>query len=453
LRLQGAYPFSRGRAWALAAITLACAPASAAAQPSPAPPPTATAEGQSRQITELQAAQLLMNAGKLAEARVVLADLEKHQPADNEVQFLLGLIAVQDKDYDQAIRRFRAILAREPKAVRVRLELGRAFFLKKDWDNAERQFRFARAGALPAAARGNVDQYLYAIRELRRWRFDFAIAAAPDTNLNAGPSTTTVDIFGLPFQLSPDARRQSGVGLSVDAGAEWSAPISARTRLRLGAQVHRTDYPGSEFDDMTVAAYAGPRFIRRRWEISPLVTGFRRWYGNQFYNQGVGGSLQAIVYPTRRLGLSATVGGQAVTYALKDQSGPSYSGALSFFYTLTPDSILSGSVSVNRQSAAVAAYANTARQVSIAYQRDLPGGFTLSVQPGYVWLDYDAPLAAFGVPRRDRQWSVQATVLNRRIDVLGFTPRLAYTYTHNASDISLYRYERGRAEVGLTRVF
>ncbi|MBS0411924.1 MAG: hypothetical protein JSR86_18545, partial [Proteobacteria bacterium] len=105
MRLQGAYRFSKGRAWALAAITLACAPAPAAAQPSPAPAPTATVEGQSRQITELQAAQLLMNAGKLAEARVVLADLEKRQPADNEVQFLLGLIATQDKDYDQAIRR------------------------------------------------------------------------------------------------------------------------------------------------------------------------------------------------------------------------------------------------------------------------------------------------------------------------------------------------------------
>ncbi len=433
------------------AVFLAAASAAAAAS---APVAAASSGGgQTRQITELQAAQLLIQANRLPEARKVLADLEKRTPNDSEVQFLLGLLAVQDKDYDQAVRRFRTILAREPNAVRVRLELGRAFFLKKDWDNAERQFRFARAGNLPPAAKANVDQYLYAIRELRRWTFNFAIAAAPDTNLNAGPSTTTVDIFGLPFQLSPDARRQSGVGVSLDAGGEWSAPISERTRLRLGAQFHRTDYPGSEFDDMTVAAYAGPRFIRKRWEISPLFTGFRRWYGGQFYNEGVGGSLQAIVYPTRRLGLSVTVGGQQVTYALKDQSGPSASGSLSFFYTLTPDSVLSGGVSVARQGANLAAYANTATQVSLGYNRDLPMGFTVSVQPSYVWLDYEAPLAAFGVSRRDRQWSLGLTVLNRRIDVLGFTPRLAYTYTHNASDISLYRYERGRAEVGLTRVF
>lgn len=431
-----------------AAGLLAITAPGAAAEPGASPAPD-----QIRHITEIEAAQLLMQANKLAEAKTVLADLEKRRPNDSEVQFLLGLISVQEKRYDDAIRYFRAVLAREPRAVRVRLELGRAFFLKKDWDNAERQFRFARAGNLPPAARANIDQYLYAIRELRRWTFNFALAAAPDTNLNAGPSTTTVDIFGLPFQLSPDAQRKSGVGVSLDAGGEWSAPVSQRTRLRLGAQFHRTDYPGAEFDDMTVAAYAGPRFIRQRWEISPLVTGFRRWYGGQFYNQGVGGSLQAIVYPGRRLGLSATVGGQQVTYALKDQSGPSATGALSFFYTLTPDSVLSGGVSVARQGARLSAYANTATQLSLGYNRDLPMGFTVSVQPAYVWLNYDAPLAAFGVSRRDRQWSVGLTVLNRRIDVLGFTPRLAYTYTHNASDISLYRYDRGRAEVGLTRVF
>lgn len=426
-------------------------PATAQAPASATPAPAVA--GQSRQITELQAGQLLMNAGKVAEAKIVLLDLEKRQPADNEVQFLLGLLAVQDKDYDGAVRHFRAILSRDPKAVRVRLELGRVFFLKKDWDNAERQFRFARAGDLPATARANVDQYLYAIRESRRWSFNFALALAPDTNLNAGPGVTTVDIYGLPFQLSPDARRQSGVGVSVDAGGEWSAPLSERTRLRLGAQIHRTDYPGSEFDDMTLAVYAGPRFIQRRWEISPLLTGFRRWYGNGFYNEGIGGSLQGIFYPSRRLGLSAVVGGQAVTYALKDQSGPSVTGALSFFYTLTPDSVLSGSLSVARQEARVAAYASTTRQIQIGLSRDLPHGYTASVQPSYAWIGYDAALAAFGVPRRDRQLSAQVTVLNRRIDVFGFTPRLSYTYTHNASDIALYGYVRSRAEVGLTRVF
>ncbi len=436
----------------LATACLGAGAPAAAQAPGTAPSAPAIA-GASRQITELEAAQLLMQANKLAEAKIVLLDLEKRQPADNEVQFLLGLLAVQDKDYDGAVRHFRSILSRDPKAVRVRLELGRAFFLKKDWDNAERQFRFARAGNLPAAARANVDQYLYAIRESRRWSFNFAVAVAPDTNLNAGPGVTTVDIYGLPFQLSPDARRQSGVGVSVDAGGDWSAPISEQMRLRLGAQIHRTDYPGREFDDMTLAAYAGPRFIRRRWEISPLVTGFRRWYGNQFYNQGVGGSLQAIVYPSRRLGLSAVVGGQAVTYALKDQSGPTASAAFSFFYTLTPDSVLSGSVSAARQYARLVAYANTTHQIQIGYSRDLPHGYTVSLQPGYAWIDYTAALAAFGVARRDRQISAQVTLLNRRIDILGFTPRLAYTYTHNSSDIALYGYTRSRAEVGLTRVF
>ena len=77
----------------------------------------------------------------------MLAELERANPRDDEVQFLLGMIAMEEKAYGQAIRRFRRILARRPGAVRVRLELGRAFYLAKDFDNAERQFRLARAGA------------------------------------------------------------------------------------------------------------------------------------------------------------------------------------------------------------------------------------------------------------------------------------------------------------------
>jgi outer membrane protein len=62
-------------------------------------------------------------------------------------------------------------------------------------------------------------------------------------------------------------------------------------------------------------------------------------------------------------------------------------------------------------------------------------------------------LAAFGVARADHQWTMQLALLNRRIDIAGFTPRLTYAYTRNASNIALYSYDRNRLEVGLTRTF
>ena len=408
---------------------------------------------QTRVVTPVEAAELLIQAGRFTDAKRVLDVLEKANPSDSQVQFLLAMVEVQAKQYPAAIRRFRRILIREPGVMRVRLELARAFFLEKDYDNAERQFRFARAGDPPAAVKQNIDAFLYQIRQARRFSYNLSLAAAPDTNLNAGPSQQTVAIFGLPFQLSDQARRQSGVGVTLDTGGEWSPEITDRVHFRVGGQIHRSEYAGGEFDDMTLSAYAGPRFIGARWEISPLVTAYRRWYGNRDYNRGTGGALQATLYPTAKLGLNLGLSGQQATFVDHDMDGPAITVSAGAFYTLTSDTVLSGSLSMAHQDARLKVYANTAWQLAFGVYRDLPHGFSASIQPSYAKIDYSDPFVAFGATRRDRQWAVQTTLLNRRIDVWGFTPRVAYTYTSNASSIPLYAYERQRVEIGFTRNF
>ena len=426
---------------------------SAAAQAAPSPN-AAVEVGKARAISGIEAAQLLIQSNHFIDARRVLDSLEKSTPNDNEVQFLQAMLDVNAKLYSSAIHRFRGILVRDPKAVRVRLELARTFYLAKDYDNAERQFRFARAGNLPDPVTQNIDHYVAAIRGARRFTYNFSVALAPDTNINVGPTTTTVGLYGLPFTLSPDARQRSGVGINVSAGGEWSPRISKIVRGRIGVQVNTTDYRTSSVDDSTVSAYAGPRILTGRWEISPLLSGFNRWYGNRFYNRGLGGNLQTIYYPNAKTGLSATVGAQEVTFAAPaGQGGLAISGSLGFFRILSPASVLSGAVSMARQNAGLSVYANTVEQVRAGLDRDLTHGITISVQPSYARINYDAAQAAFGVPRRDRQVQMQVSILNRRIDLYGFTPRLAYTFTHNASNISLYAYDRSQVHMGLTRAF
>jgi hypothetical protein len=416
---------------------------------------TVTRGGETHKISELQAAELLVQNEQWKDAKTVLGDLRKQHPDDPEVLFLLGSVAMAQNDPAEAIRLFRQILVRHPNAVRVRLELGRAFFVRKDYDNAERQFRLTLAGDLPPAARDNVQRLLYAIRLARRWSYNVSLALAPDTDINAGPSVGAVDIFGLPFQLSQQTRRQSGVGVSISAGGEWSPRLSERFWARVGGAINSTDYSQGLFDDTTVSTYAGLRFISGRWEISPLGTYFRRWYGGQFYNQGAGASLQTTYYATSRIALNGSVSAQYVDYAslLPGQSGPSASASAAALYTLTPASFFSGQVSVARQWAQLPAYANTAFEVQFGYYRDLPEGFSVSAQPSWARIDYDGRLAAFATKRVDDLLTMQATVLNRRFNIAGFTPRFIYTYTYNNSDLPLYAYRRQRFEIGLTRVF
>ena len=85
-----------------------------------------------RGLESVETAKSLILRGRADEARSLLQDLAARYPTSNDVAFLLGLLAVEAREYDSAVSLFRAILVRSPDAVRVRLELGRAFFLKRD---------------------------------------------------------------------------------------------------------------------------------------------------------------------------------------------------------------------------------------------------------------------------------------------------------------------------------
>jgi outer membrane protein len=405
-------------------------------------------------VSDTQAAQLLIANGRYDEAKALLERDLAAKPDDGETLFLLATIATARKDYDTAISLYRRILVHEPDAERVRLELARVFFLKGDYDNAERQFRFARAGNIPDSVKTNIDRFLSAIYRLREWRFNFSFALAPDTNENAGPSTSQVNIFGLPFELNPNARKQSGVGVAGDVNGEWSPLITDTIKARIGGGFTRLEYSGGQFDDMTVSGYAGPQFLFSDWDFSILGTGFDRWYGNRPYLTGVGGKLAAEVGITSNMLIAASFGAQNVRDRLiPQQSGVLYSIQAQPTYVLNPSSLVMLQGGFNRQEAEVAPYAYSGFWMGAGYQQDLPFGFSAGVQPTFYSTRYDAALPAFGVTRQDTAWMLSFTLLNRRLDYHGFTPRFSYIFTDQHSDISLFSYHRNQFQFGLTSLF
>jgi len=407
----------------------------------------------------LAVAEVMIGQARFADARNILEVLAAHksgdQTRDNEVQFLLALLDMQDQDYDSAISRFHRILVNEPKRVRVRLELGRAYFLKKDYADAQRQFLFARAGHLPPTVQANVDRYLGAIRSLQTFSYNLSFAMATDTNVNAGPATDSVSLYGLPFQLSPNAKANSGVGLALDTSAEWSPRLSKGLKWRIGSQLHRSQYRQTEFDDITLGVYSGPHLTTKRWDFNLLGSVAQRWYGDRTYSNSFSGSFDATYYVTSRFGVGGNVGISHISYRqISLQDGPGHSYAVNAFYTPTPASIIRASASFGTQDAATAAYADHFQQFGLSYTREFRGGITLSLAPSYTRIAYEAPLdASNGVTRLDHQFTGQLSLLDRKIDWSGFTPRIVYTYTRNDSSIPLYTFRRNRVEMGFTRAF
>lgn len=396
----------------------------------------------------------LLRSGRSDDATQLLAQLGKERPRDQQMRFLSGLVAIAKGDHKRAIRIFRAILIDHPTAMRVRLELARAFFLDGDYANADRQFRFARAGNPPGEVVANIDAYLYAIRQSKSWSYHATVSLAPDTNLNVGSSSREVTLYGLPFELSDDARRRSGVGFAVDLGGEWAPKIGDRSRLRIGLNAQRREYSDSDFDDMTLTAYAGPRFVSQRWDVSLLGTSFSRWYGAKAHSRSVGGRIEGTYYLTPELGLSGSLAAQRLDYQRSpEMSGSLISASLGMIRALTTASAATLKAGVNRQDARLSAYSNWSGYGAVGYFRDLPAGFSIYVEPSLSFARYDSALPIFGKPRSDRSISALVTLLNRHIVLSRFTPRIAYTFTKQVSNIPLYSFTRNRVEIGLTTNF
>ena len=405
-------------------------------------------------LSNIQAAQLLIANDRLDDAKRLLERERAANPDDSQTLFLLATIAVAQKDYDTAVSLYRRILVREPDAERVRLELARAFFLKGDYDNADRQFRFARAGDIDDAVKANVDHFLSAINRLREWTVNFSFALAPDSNQNAATSANQVNIFGLPFALDNAARKQSGIGVAGDIGGEWSPLLDDNVKARIGADLYRVEYSGGQFDDMTVAAYGGPQFLFTNWDVSVLATGFKRWFANQDYISGIGGKLAADYGITSDWLVGASVGGQSVTNDfIREEGGPLWSVQTQATYVLSPSSLFQLQLGFNRQEAQIAPYSYSAVWFGAGYQQDLPFGFSAGFQPSYFITRYDAALEAFGKTRSDDAVTLAFTLLNRRLDYHGFTPRFSYVFTEQHSNIPLYSFTRNQLQIGVTSLF
>ena len=123
-----------------------------------------------------------------------------------DIRFLTGLAAVRaaqrpgrteesrDALLDEAIAALRAILVERPGLVRVRLELARAFFLKREDGLARDHFERVLAGRPNPAVAANVRRFLGEMRARRRWSAHFGMALASDSNLNAASADDTVKL-------------------------------------------------------------------------------------------------------------------------------------------------------------------------------------------------------------------------------------------------------------------
>ena len=392
---------------------------------------------------------------------------------DPSAQFRAGMAAMQqatraaspderDELLDRAIAEFRAMLVADPRLVRVRLELARAFFLKGEDTLARRHFEQVLAGKPPAGVALNINRFLAQIRARKRWSVRVGAAIAPDSNLTArsGERTILIDVFGqrLPFTYNAEDKPRSGVGLALWAAGEYQHPLSPRWRIRAGGDVSRREYRASEFDRMTVSAHLGPRWlIGRASEASLLASARQSWLSDEEDFRDLGLRAEGRHRLNRRTTAFLNASRHERRYEGRDHlDGPLTDISAGIGWIASPTMRVDTALGWGLQRTERKRERNASRWGRLGATFLLPWGFTLGGAGTLRWTDYKdswAPFVLGGGKRQDLTRTIRLNVHNRGFTVGGFSPQASLIQEQRTTNAQLHGYERISGELRFVRLF
>jgi tetratricopeptide (TPR) repeat protein len=412
----------------------------------------------------------VIRAGAFADAEVLVADMVRRTPGP-EAQFLLGALRKAQGRVAEAIEIYRAILADRPQLARVRLELAHALFLAEQDESARHHFDLVRNTLTNTDVDRVVQGFVDAMDRRRRWHANAYVSLAPSTNFNQGADARSVAIDGLAFTLDPNARKQSGVGLTLGVNAGYLLPLTERLDLVIAGGANARQYTSDVFNDYVVSGEIGPRYRFPWGEVGLYLTGGHRWYSRDDYQLGrapaTDGWAGADPFATMvggRLAVDARLGpAQTVSSSLGCvdkrhdtfvwQDGLNCSARISVDHGLDAGSFLRVLGGVEQEDAETEHLAYQAGHVGLGLYREIAWGVTVYAEAVYTRRDYDGLYPTATEARQDDRVDASLTLTKRDWKVFGLAPSLQYSYTVQESNVVTSTFDAHSLNVTLTRKF
>lgn len=238
---------------------------------------------------DLELAQQLIVTGKPAEAYTLLEPYELEQAGNTKFDYLLGLAALNSGQADKASVILERVLMVDPLHAAARLDLGRAYYVLGDTEQARAEFLRARALKPPPAALATIRQYLSAIESpdnIPTTRLSGYLEAGFGHNDNVNNATTQSQIaipalLDIVFTLNSANVKTADKYLALAAGGEAIHPISQNFSVFAGVDLHNRN--GREFSAFNYVSLDGRVGASYNMDAEQFQGGFM---SGKFYQGG-----------------------------------------------------------------------------------------------------------------------------------------------------------------------
>jgi len=390
---------------------------------------------------------------KQASAIFTLLANDPNPDVRNEARYRQALLMEAGGHYQDAAVLLRQVLDAKPDAAATRLKLVTLLQKMGDEGAALRELRAVRTIDLPSTVARFVDRLSASLQASKPLGFQVEIALAPDTNINRATRSDTLGTVLGDFTLGEESKAKSGVGAAIRGMAQ------ARKRLTDGLNiVARTSgeaslYRYKEFNDVLLDLSVGPEFQLGKTRFTAEAGAVQQWYGMSPYQRGfrIAGSATRPVGPTSQVRIDAGV--RMVNNRLNDlQDGHGFSARIRYERALSPTTLISASIGVDRFKAQDDAYSTRFLGGGVTAYREV-SHMTLSAGVEFGVLNADERLLLLPEAREDRLIRFQLGSAFRQLMVGGFAPMMRLVVERNKSRVEYYDYARRRMEFGVVRAF
>lgn len=372
----------------------------------------------------------------------------------NRSLFMQAMIQHARGDLDDAIRRYREILATDPKLTAVRAELARALYDNKEDRSAAHHLFLLRASAPTTNAQRTFDAAINAIEARKTWSFNVWGSIAPSTNFNNGTDLEVVNVGGLDFEVGNQARGKSGIGFRGGGNIGYNLRLKKELSLIVSAGTNVVQYDGVTFDQTALNQTALLRFRKPKYSVAVGAVSTQGWYGGQefVWSAGPQAIISYLVTPKAQFYTQLKhVWNRYDVATYRD--GTTSSATTELKYAFNDTTLLFAKAGFGRTETQRDHLDNWNGSSGLGFYHELPWGLTGFAEANVHHSVSDGNYPLLGERRRQTRATGRMSVTKRDFYWRGLAPQLEYTYTRNFSNDALSQYDSHGLALTVTRAF